>query len=98
MPTATANPPEAALESAHPDTSPAVQPVPTPKSRASRSPSTSASSFSGSPVSLSLDPDTYRWFESEAKKDDRTISKFIARMLKSYVAEKTKKQQEDKNF
>jgi hypothetical protein len=51
----------------------------------------------GSVVSLTLDSETYDWFGIEAFKDDRTISKFIARHLRAYVlAEKKKREAEEK--
>jgi hypothetical protein len=70
----------------------------TPPASASTSTSTKktsrggASSTAAQPtVSLTLDSATFAWFETEAKKDDRTVAKFISRTLKAYVADKIEK-------
>lgn len=57
-----------------------------------------ATSATTSVVSLSLDAETYLWFEAKAAEDDRTLSKFIARHLRAYVLAEQKKKQENDKF
>lgn len=61
-------------------------------------PSKALATSSTSVVSLSLDAETYLWFEAKAAEDDRTLSKFIARHLRAYVLEQKKKKEQDEKF
>lgn len=61
-------------------------------------PTGTKSSAATSVVSLSLDAETYLWFEAKAAEDDRTLSKFIARHLRAYVLAEQKKKQENDKF